>query len=201
MSHEQEPGEGDSEVNRLLGLMRRGDRTAAAEFVTRYGSRIRRRIRGKLSPGLRRLFDSQDALATLGRRLDLVVRRGGLLATTEAQLWSYVMRVAETAIIDKARVFRRLQNVERCDGPVAQAMMARLRQAQDMRRDGADIELDAVMNSLPDETDRQILSGWLHGLAHNEIGELVGMASTAVRKRWQRIRSDLRDRFAGAMRS
>ena len=99
--------EGDG-VQLLLDRMRSGDRVAAAVFITRYGSRIRRRIHGKLSPAMRRIFDSQDILSTLGRRLDQYVRFGRLAAASEDELWALVFRMAENAVIDKARVFRRL---------------------------------------------------------------------------------------------
>ena len=86
-----------ADVTALLQQMRAGDRGAAAVFVTRYGSRIRRRIRGKLSRAMRRIFDSQDILSTLGRRLDSFVHSGGVQATSEAA----ITMAAENA---KARV-------------------------------------------------------------------------------------------------
>ena len=61
-----------------LDRMRRGDRVAAAVFITRYSSRIHRRISGKLSPGMRRVFDTQEIFSTFGRRLDQLVRRSVL---------------------------------------------------------------------------------------------------------------------------
>src|SRR5262245_43990251 len=73
-------------VPELLARMRAGDRQAAAVFITRYESKIRRRVRGKLSLSMRRIFDSQDIVSTLGRRLDLYVRSGKLEAQSEQQL-------------------------------------------------------------------------------------------------------------------
>ena len=84
----------------LVRRMRSGDRDAAAEFISRYDSRIRRRIRGKLGPAMRRLFDSQDIVSTLGRRLDLYVRSGRLEAVSGDQLWSLIMKMAEHGVID-----------------------------------------------------------------------------------------------------
>lgn len=183
-------------VLELLRRMRAGDREAAALFMTRYGSRIRRRIRGKLSPAMRRIFDSQEILSTLGRRLDLYVRSGRLDAANEQQLWALVFRMAGNAVIDKARVFRRLQQVEDEDGVFAQELASRLRQAQRSRKEGVEIEIDRALNVLRDRTDRQILSLWLVGTRHTVIAEHVDLAATAVRKRWQNIKSELRERFA-----
>ncbi len=64
------------ELPALLDRVRGGDREASAEFISRYGPRIRRRVRGKLSPAMRRLFDSQEILATVARRLDQMVASG-----------------------------------------------------------------------------------------------------------------------------
>ncbi len=184
------------EVLELLRKMRAGDRQAAALFMTRYGSRIRRRIRGKLSPAMRRIFDSQEILSTLVRRLDLYVRSGRLEAANEQQLWALVFRMASNAVIDKARVFRRLQQVEDEDGVFAQELSRRLRQAQRSRKEGVEIEIDRALNVLRDRTDRQILSLWLVGTRHTVIAEHVDLAATAVRKRWQKIKSELREQFA-----
>ncbi len=184
------------DVLELLRKMRAGDRGAAALFMTRYGSRIRRRIRGKLSPAMRRIFDSQEILSTLGRRLDLYVRSGRLEAANEQQLWALVFRMASNAVIDKARVFRRLQQVEDEDGVFAQELSRRLRQAQRSTKEGVEIEIDRALNLFDDRTDRQILSLWLVGTRHIVIAEHVDLAATAVRKRWQKIKSELRERLA-----
>ena len=183
-------------VAALLRKMRDGDRSAAAEFVTRYGPVIRRRIGGKLSPPMRRLFDSQDILSTLGRRLDLFVRSGSVEATSEAELWALVYRMAENAVVDKARVFRHLQEVEDEDGPFARDLLRRLHSAQDRTTDGADVEIGTVLEFIKDQIDRQILHLWLLGTHHSVIAESVELAPTAVRKRWQQIKTRLRKHFA-----
>jgi DNA-directed RNA polymerase specialized sigma24 family protein len=171
--------------------MRGGDRGAAATFVTRYDTRIRRRIRGKLSPAMRRIFDSQEILSTVGRRLDNFVRSGQLQATNESELWALVFRMAHNAVIDKARVFHRLQQVEDEDGGFAQQFYTRLRQAERDRREGAEIEIERALKLLDDHIDREILSLWLVGASHSVIAETVDLAPTAVRKRWQKIRTTL----------
>jgi DNA-directed RNA polymerase specialized sigma24 family protein len=186
---------GSAGVQVLLQQMRAGDREAAAVFITRFGARIRRRIRGKLSPAMRRIFDSQDILSTLGRRLDLFVRSGRLTAASEAQLWALVFRMAENAVVDKGRVFRRLQRVEDEEGLFAQELSSRLRHAERCRNAGAEIEIERAMNLFADRVDRQILSLWLAGTPQTVIAEYVDLAPTAVRKRWQKIRSELQERF------
>lgn len=185
------------EVLGLLSRMRAGDREAAAEFITRFGSRVRRRIRGKLSQPMRRLFDSQELMSTLARRLDAFVRSGQLEAATEGQLWSLLFRMAENAVIDKARVFRRLQAVEGEDGPLAAGLLRELERASRAGPEECDLEIERTFRALPDAMDRAILALWLTGSPHTVTAECVGLSAAAVRQRWVSIRERLRASLAG----
>lgn len=197
--HEQSGGQAaETSVKELLDRMRRGDRDAAARFVLRYGDRLRRRVRAKLSRPMQRLFDSQDILSTVARRLDGFVRDGRMRAEDEPQLWSLLHTISDNALIDKARVFRRLQAAEGDDGPLARQWIERLREAEQHEADGAVLEIDRILATIADPIDRQILCLWLKDLPHAAIGEEVGLAATAVRKRWQVIRERLRERFESA---
>lgn len=191
----QQPGDRETPESRLESLitrMRAGDREAAAIFIVTYGSRIRRRIRGKLGPSMRRLFDSQEILSTLGRRLDTYVREHRLEATEEGQLWTLVFRMAENAMVDKARVYQRLQTVEGSDSPFAHDLLRRMRLEDADREDGAEALVDQALSALPDEEDRQVLSLWLNGFQLQEIATHLEVSSDAARKRWERIKDTLR---------
>lgn len=183
-------------IETLLDRMRDGDREAAAEFMDEYGQRVRRRIRGKLGTSMRRLFDSLDILSTLGRRLDLYVMSGRVRAASEAQLWSLVFQMADRALIDKARVFRRLQHTESEDSNFAQEMTSRLRKAETVHAAGVEDEIDRFIRAIQDPTDRRILSLWLAGETHHSIAEHVEMTPANVRKRWEGIKIRLRERLA-----
>ena len=73
------------DLDTLIARMRAGDRAAAAAFITQYGDRVRRRVSGKLSPAMRRLFDSQEIMSTVARRLDHCVSGGELAAMAPDQ--------------------------------------------------------------------------------------------------------------------
>lgn len=188
VSQEREPEE-------LLYRMQQGDRAAAAEFMQRFGDRVRRRIRGKLGHGMRRLFDSQEILSTLGRRLDRYVCNGQMKATSLPELWGLVFRIADNSLIEKARVFRSLQEREGEDGPVAYTVLQRLRAAERIGDEEPLLEIDRALTALSDPIDREILSQWLMGFEHATIADSVGLAATAVRKRWQKIRETLRELY------
>jgi DNA-directed RNA polymerase specialized sigma24 family protein len=186
------PPESPGEPDILLMRMRSGDREAAAEFLARFGPRVRRRIHGKLGPAMRRLFDSQEILSTLGRRLDICVGSGSLRAASMEELWSLVFRIADNSLIEKARVFRSLEAKEGEDSPLAYRVLQRLKDAEDQGQDGPLIEIDAALRSLEDGIDREILSLWLQGNQLAQIAALLGMSAPAVRKRWEKIRGRLR---------
>lgn len=179
-------------LNDIVVRMRGGDRDAVAEFVTVYGPLVRRRVRGKLNPGMRRLFDSQEILSTLSRRLDRYVRSGRVEASTEPQLWALVFKMVDAALVDKVRIIRRLRHVEAEDSPFARTFLTRLDEAGKHGDEGVALEIDAALRLLPNATDRQIVSLWLMGNSHRVIADYVGISHDATRKRWQSIRERLK---------
>jgi len=184
------PGAGGAEG--LLARMRSGDRLAAADFFETYGPRVRRRVRGKLSPSMRRLFDSQEIVSTVARRLDAFVGEGKLEASNEGELWSLIFTIAENAVVDKARVFRRLRRVEAEDSAWARRAEECLGTAE-LASPGASVEQLAIaFESLGDPVDREILSLWLLDTPHVVTGRMMNMPPTAVRQRWTRIKDSLR---------
>jgi len=183
-------------VETLLDKMRAGDRAAAALFVTRYGPRIRRRIRGKLGPAMRRIFDSQDILSSVGRRLDAFIRGRKLTAKNEQELWGLVHRIASRVLIDKARIFYHVQETEREDSAFAYMLASRLREAERSSTAGTEIELEQVFELVGDQTDCTILYHWLEGKSYGAIAEIVNLTPAYVRKRWERLKAGLRERWA-----
>lgn len=176
---------------RLLDLMRAGDRDALAEFLDRYGDRIRARVRVRLSPELRRLADSQDLLATVARRLDRFVYEGKLRAAGVDELWSLVMTTAQNAVLEKRRVMIRLNRMERADSVGARsAMRAMNGRASQESLDGL---VGAALDAAGSDLDRAIVSRWLAGDSLRQIGETLGLSSEATRQRWRSIRLRLRD--------
>jgi DNA-directed RNA polymerase specialized sigma24 family protein len=180
---------GRDPVGHLLIRMRGGDRVAAAQFLERFGQRIRRRVHGRLRPYVRRLFDSQEIVSTVARRLDLLVRGGKLTAASEGELWALVFTIAENAAIDKTRLSDRVCTLEASavterEQPAVETALVR------SRADSAAIK--RAFSALQDGVDREILSLWLQDTPHLITARLVGLSPTAVRKRWEMIKRRLR---------
>jgi hypothetical protein len=180
----------------LITRMRGGDREAAARFLVEYGDLIRRRIRGKLGTGMRRLYDSQDILSTVSRRLDRYVRNGQVQAASAEQLWSLVFKMAETAVIDRVRAYKRLQAAEGEDGTIARELLTRMDRAESNEPEGAELVLERVYCSLGSDADRELLVLWLADMPLFRIAETTGSTPAAIRQRWKAIRERLKVRIA-----
>lgn len=179
----------------LPGLVQRiqgGDRAALADFVMQNAPMIRRRIAGKLGTQMRRLYDSQEILSTVLRRLDRHLAQRELRAATEDQLWALIMATARTSIIDKARIVERLRRSDSEDVAIARAFAQAVPAPDDSMSDDVD---DTVMarcfDALESDDDRKLMWFWLTGVELRSCCEMVGVSYETGRKRWQRIRARL----------
>lgn len=183
------------DLESLVTRMGAGDREALAAFLKSYGPLIRRRVRGKLRASMRRLFDSQDILSTLGRRLDAFVRDGKFFAKSEDEFWSMVFRVAHHSLAEKGRIVESLRRKEGEDSVFASWMLGRLN-AGGLGSEPAIVagaELDDLLALLPDDRDRTITRLWATGSNHVQIAAHLGVSEPVVRQRWRRIRELLRE--------
>ena len=174
-------------VRVLFERMRAGDRQAAADFMGRYGDRIRRRVSGKMNTRMRRLFDSQEIMSTVGRRLDRLVRLRIVSAQNETEFWGFVFELAHRAVIDKARLFARLQRVESEDSEFALLLKRKLSHPRQSDREVEEKIAEAI-HLIRNPIDRQVLHLWMQGESHMQIAELMGMSYVNVRRRWDDIR-------------
>lgn len=179
----------------LIARIRTGDRAAAALFMQRFGERIRCRVRAQLGQSMRRLFDSQDILSTVTRRLDEMVCSGTVRASDEGQLLALLLRIANNAVVDKARLLKRLEQVESDDRVVARTFQAAFAQSSDTDSDGSGV-ITRAFQIIGDPLDRTILSMWLNGLEHAAISHATNLSVEACRFRWHRIRARLREALA-----
>jgi len=189
-------GEQAARSSDLIARMRLGDRTAAAEFLTRNGPIIRQRYRRKIGRSLRRLVESCDVLASIGRRLDHLVVRGSLNLENEAQLWALVVRLGNRVVADQARMLTRLRRSEDEERAWTAAVLARAERGGVVDDEELGEVMETAFASLPSDIDRSILSQWLCGNGHATIAATLGLEPASVRKRWERIRGRLEEVLA-----
>lgn len=177
----------------LLVRMRSGDRDAVGEFMHCFGAMVRLRYRRRLSSNTRRLCDSLDIMSTLTRRLDRVVARRALQADSPAQLWALVFRIADGALADGVRVAAR-SALSGQEDDVISTLGDRLSPAGDAV-EKAEL-LERLGGLLLDPTDERILQLWVRGSSHAEIADQLMLSGDVVRKRWQRLREQLRSHLS-----
>lgn len=169
-----------------------GDRAAIAEFVLRHGPLIRRRLRGRIARGWARVFDLDDVLATIVRRIDGLVLSGELQARSEAQLQALIWSIAEHALADHARMARRENG---------------LRQASAESVRGVGAEASCVATRIEEVTEARHVESKIAGTREDhialrmricgnstaQVAAAIGATAAAVRMRCIR----LRDRVTG----
>src|SRR5690606_38850915 len=82
----------------LLAHALDGDREAMAAFIFQYEDRIRRRLRGKLRPAARSIFDTQDVFAQVVASVDQYLVDSHLDVKHEEQLWKLIWTVGERIV-------------------------------------------------------------------------------------------------------
>lgn len=187
--------ESQSSALELVARVQSGDRGAAVQFMQRFGERIRCRVRAQLGRSMRRLFDSQDILSTVARRLDELVCSGSVRATNEDQLLGLLMRITSNAVVDKSRLVKRLREIENEDRVVARVFEDAFERFAHENPDGSGV-IERAFAATEDPLDRTILSMWLNGCEHASIAATTHLSVEAVRFRWHRIRGRLRELLA-----
>lgn len=155
-----------------------------------YGPLIRRRIRTRLGPQMRRVVDSLDIVSTVTRRLDACIRRGGVRAESESQLFALIVKLMDNAFLEKARRFQRLRRLEghlRDLAPPDTCTAGETAGAEEAR---------AVWDSLENDDDRDLFVLRAAGLRYKPIAEMLGISEAASRQRWH----DLRGRMQNEVR-
>jgi hypothetical protein len=182
------PCPSDAELIALISAGGGSARAAAATLLIRHQALIRRRLRRKLSASARRMFDSEDLFSTVARRIDVELEQQRLAALTEQQFWALIQRIGENCVSDVSRSDRTWQSVRRelvrdrrAAGP-PEPQAPRLEEAQKYIRWAATTE-----------EDRQVVALKRLGAPYAAIGHILGLTEQAVRKRWHRLSTEIRD--------
>jgi len=178
----------DLPLEALAARVRAGDRSAAAVVVTRYGPMFRQRIRRKLSRAVRTLFDSEDVVASVARKLDQGIADGRVQIADGEHLLALIQRMIQTTVVDKSRITSRLRSVE---GPDSAWVRSFKNRADDNRGEPSEETLEYALESLDGPTEQLQLSLWLRGEPHRVAAERLGISTELARKRWEKIRRKL----------
>lgn len=172
----------------LVALVRGGSREAGAEFLRRNHGVLRQRIRRRLRHIGRRLFDSQEILSTVFRRLDRMVLRGTVHAINPAALMGLVIEIADHSVVDKARVIDRINRSEGEDSVFAREFQRRIHDSERLTPDSGEDAISSVFEGLSGPREREILGLWLRGCPLKSIAVEMETKPAALRKQWEKIR-------------
>lgn len=181
----------------LLTAMRAGDRDAAAAFIHENQPMLLRRIDRHMPARCRRLYDADDILSTLSRRLDSLVGRGHLRAHSPAEFWGLVHLIIDRVLIDASRRAERTQRID------SEASVARSEEAAVFpgargacHREEPRVDVDKLITSLGRESDRELLRLWLRDIPLHVAADHFQVTPACLRQRWQQLRHRLRERLA-----
>ncbi len=167
------------------------DRQAIAAYLLENQGRIRAAARRKLSAHTRSVYDSEDVLASVLRRVDAVVSRGLLRANSHGELWALVEAIVRNNALNRTRLMERARDLVGEDGCYARELFRRL---SGLRTDEeASLLHYRMMSCLKNEGERQILALHLKGATHKAIAGLLNIREDTSRQRWHAIRAQLRN--------
>lgn len=182
----------EQECGESIGVLL-ADRDRLAEFVIRNKEAIRRVARRKLNTETRRVYDSDDIMATVLRRVDLLAHNGAIRADSEAEMVSLILTIAANASISKFRLIKLARSRLGEDSDFSRELIRRLNACHD--DDEANTLVFRLYGSLDSTDDRRVYLLRLRGIGHAAIGQMLGITEEATRKRWQKIRRNLAARF------
>ncbi len=181
----------------ILDAVQRGDvnqvRHLLSEFLLQNGDRIRAIARRKLTHATRSIYDSEDVLSTVLRRMDEFAAQGRFDPTSEDDIWGLIAVIARNAAVSRVRLVARLNQLVGEDGQYGQLVLAR---AEACRSDDeAAVLVTQLSMWLPDAEARQLFTLRLRGAAHPVVATVLNITPAAARQRWKTIKDLLLQRM------
>jgi len=177
--------------NRTLERILSGDRVAMSEYVILRRPLLRHRIIRTLGSAAHVDLEADDLIATLLIKLDQMVLKGSIRATSGAQLATLVTQSLESVLNDALRA----KGVRR--RTVETAVRLRIvrpihgEDPTDDSREAAQKLLDAAEHLVRFD-DRVLFFLVMRGLPLRDAGAALGMPPGFARVRWARIRAQAR---------
>lgn len=187
----------DTPAQTILNAVRSGDvdtvRLRLPEFLLTNEDRIRSIARRKLTQATRAVYDSEDVLSTVLRRMDAFVADGRFAPTSEDEIWGLIAVIARNAAVSKVRLVSRLNQLISEDGEYARLFLDRAAACE--TDDEAAMLVTRMSMWLPDAASRQLFNLRLRGAAHPAAATLLQITPAAARQRWKTIKDLLVERM------
>jgi len=140
-------------------------------------------------------YDSDDLVASIGRRVLALNQQGRLYFSSEEEFTSLLGLMSQRITIDRNRTLHALDQFDDEDTEFVQRFKSQIVGSGDAS-DVTDLVLSMIA-WLKDPEDQQLVSYRLNGLTLRAAAQRIGLPSLeAAKKRWKRIKEQLSDRFA-----
>jgi DNA-directed RNA polymerase specialized sigma24 family protein len=169
------------------------DRIGVARYLIERQDLIRAAARRKLSSHTRSVFDSEDVLSSVLRRVDSMVTEGRLRPRSEAELWALVNTIAANNAMNRSRLIERARSFLDEDAEYVQELLQRLNTYT--TDDEAELLVHRMMACLTAQEDRHLFVMYLRGASLSVIAGTLHIEDDTCRHRWRKIRKTLQERF------
>lgn len=178
------------EAAQLFERVVNGDRDALQEFITRHGSRIRRRILRILDNLHGSCYEEcDDILSSTRRRADVALLARRIEAGDPEVLAHYILAIA------KNRALKTLERERRVRDTLVDLAMCESRHLSfDHNASQAGVIANTLSRIAPQE--RHMISLRARGCSHSQMAELLGIPLSQYRKRWSRLNLKVRQILA-----
>lgn len=120
---------------------------------------------------------------------------GRVQAANEFQFLEPVIKMAENAVVEDARIVNRFQDIESNHLVVAGSFEHAFKGAGSSQKDPSEVSARAF-DSTAHAVDRTIVSMWLNGFEHAAVAVATRLSNEAVRLCWYRFRGRVREVLA-----
>lgn len=181
----QEP---ENSFKELIDAAASGSEEAVASIVEEYGHAILQVVRSRLSPRLRRRFDSQDLVQAVWmsffRHRDVIQQFG-----SPEELVAWLRTVSANKVIDECRrsLLSQKRDARRERGVDTWRIQSLDTLASSRQTPSADLSRAEQLDAL-DPRQRRMVSLRLAGATHAEIAEELGVSEGTVRRAFRRLR-------------
>lgn len=168
-------------------------REEIAQFVLARRERVQAIARRKLTYSARAVFDSDDVIASVMRRIDHLASKGALRIRSEAELWALIATIAGNNAVSKTRLMARARTLLSEDLAFAQIMLNCVTPCA--TDDDAENLVLELASSISDPVMRQGFLLRVRGASHSAVAGVLGISEAAFRQRWSHLVRSLSERF------
>lgn len=170
-------------------------REDVARFVLRHESTIRQIARRKLTQATKAVFDSEDVMASVLRRMDKLAHDGALRPRSEGELWALIRTIASNTAVSRTRMMERARILLTEDGSYAYDFVQRLNACS--TDDEAHLLVLRMAGSFSSERSRHIFLMRVRGASHAAIAALLNITDGSCRQQWLQMCKELKAAFSG----